>query len=127
MIDHYGKAMELLGKMQALLPIPVQATRMLVRSMRENGIRIRSTQDLQIESVLYMGDEGGIGCAIKVPGHEENPIITSLTYIRIKPGHPLAEEIRLYQAVRKRKIAQVNPHHGPTHFTLEPRRKGMKK
>ena len=123
MIDHYGKALELMGKMETQLPIPVRATRMFIHSMRENGIQIKSKQDLQIESVLYMGDEGGIGCAIRVPGHEETPIVTSLTYIHIRASHPLAEEIRAYQAERTRRLARVNPHRKPTQFTVKARRK----
>lgn len=61
MIDDYVRAMELMRKMEAQLPIPARPTRRFIQAMRDSGIKVRPGQSLQIESVLYMGDEGGIG------------------------------------------------------------------
>jgi len=78
---------------------------------------------LQIESVLYTGDEGGISCAIQLPGAEGTVTLASLTHIRVPSSHPLFKEIRAYQIARIRNLAQDNRDRTPTRFTVEPRRK----
>ena len=122
MIDDYAQAMELLKKIKAQLPISARPTRAFMQAMRDNGMPIRSGQELLIESVLYLGDEGGIGCAIQLP-EKGTVTITSLTHILIEPDHPLAQEIHAYQAERTRKLAQVNRGPKPTRFTVKPRKK----
>ena len=122
MIDNYAQAMELLDKMKAQLPIPARPTRAFRQSMRDNGMSIRAGQELLIESVLYLGDEGGIGCAIQLP-EKGTVTITSLTHIHVEANHPLAQEIHAYQAERTRKLANVNRGRKPTRFTVKPRKK----
>ena len=122
MIDDHARAMELVRQMKAHLPIPARPTRTFIQAMRDSGKRVRSGQNLQIESVLYMGDEGGIGCAIQLP-EEETVTITSLTHIRVPSSHPLFKEIRAYQIERASKLAQVNRRREPTRFTVKPRKK----
>jgi hypothetical protein len=122
-IDDYAEAMELVRRMEAQLPIPARPTRTFIQAMRDNGIKVRPGQKLQIESVLYIGDEGGIGCAIRLPGAEGTVTLTSLTHIRVKASHPLSQDIRAYQRERTQKLAQINPNPEPTRFTLKPRSK----
>ncbi len=123
MIDDYAKAMELVRKMEAYLPIPARPTRTFLQAMHDRNIKVRSGQKLQIESVLYMGDEGGIGCAVQLPALEGTVTVASLTHIRVPSSHPLFKEIRAYQIERTNKLAPVNRHREPTRFTLTPRRK----
>jgi hypothetical protein len=123
MIDDYAKAMELIQKMEASLPIPARPTGGFIRTMKAQGIKIARDQGLTIKSVLYMGDEGGISCDVTPPGMEKTPIICSLTHIRVRPSHPLAKEIRAYQRERKRRLAQVGSSREPTSFTVTPRKK----
>jgi hypothetical protein len=122
MIDNYAQAMELLKKIKAQLPISARPTRAFRQAMRDNGMPIRPGQELLIESVLYLGDEGGIGCAIQLP-EKGTVTITSLTHILIEPDHPLAQEIHAYQAERTRKLAEVNRGRKPTRVTVKPRKK----
>jgi hypothetical protein len=126
MIDNYVEAMEIVRKMDAQLPIPARSTRAFIHAMSVNGIKVTFGQNLKIESVLYLGDEGGIGCAVRLSEQQENSIIASLTHIRVKAGHPLAKEIEAYQIERTRKLAQANRHRQPTQFTVKPRRKRRK-
>ena len=123
MIDNYAKAMELVRKMKAHLPIPARPTKTFIQALRYNEMKVRSGQNLQIESVLYTGDEGGISCAIQLPGAEGTVTLASLTHIRVPSSHPLFKEIRAYQIKRIRKLAQDNRHREPTRFTVQPRRK----
>lgn len=123
MIDDYAKAMELVQKMEASLPIPARPTGTFIRAMRMQGFNIARDQELTIKHVLYMGDEAGISCDVTPPGMEKTPIICSLTHIRVKPSHPLAKEIRAYQRERKRRLARAGGPREPTSFTVKPRRK----
>src|SRR3990170_2020086 len=97
MIDDFTEVKELIGKMQATLPIHV---------MREQGVKVKSKHELLIEKVVYLGDEGGIACALKLPGYKEKVFITSLTHLRVKTNHPLAKDIQAYQIKRTKKLAQ---------------------
>ena len=123
MIDNYAEAMELMRKIERELPISVRATKEFIQAMRKNGVRITRRQDIEIESVLYMGDEGGIGCAVRIAKQEETAVVTSLTHIRVNSDHPLAREIRAYQTERTQKLARRSSNRGPTGFTVKPRRK----
>lgn len=127
MIDDYAEAMELVEKMKAQLPIPARPTKAFIHAMRQNGVKVKSGQALQIDDVLYMGDEGGIGCAVLLSGKEKSVTVASLTHLRVKASHPLAEEIRAYQIERTQKLAQTNPHRQPTSFTVKPRQKRKKR
>ena len=55
-------------KMKAHLPIPAQATNALVRNLRASAVNIASKRRMQIEKVMYLGDEGGIGGVLKSQG-----------------------------------------------------------
>jgi len=123
MIDDYVQAMELMRTMEAQLPIPARPTGTFIRAMRDGGIKVRPDQRLRVESVVYLGDEGGIGCAIQLPGEEGTVTVASLTHIRVEAIHPLSKEIRAYQIERTRKLAQVSLKREPTRFTLTPRGK----
>lgn len=122
MIDDYDATMELIHKMETNLPIPARPTGAFIRAMKAQGVRIARDQELPIKRVFYMDDEGGISCDVTPAGMKE-PIICSITQIRIKSKHPLAKEIRAYQMERTKKLAQAGWGGEPTHFTVEPRKK----
>ena len=69
-------------------------------------MKIKPKREVSIEKIFYLGDEGGIMCAVKNPGKED--IVVSLTHLRIKANHPLAKDIRAYQMRRKEKLSQIN-------------------
>jgi hypothetical protein len=109
MIDNYAQAMALIEKMKAHLPITAYAGTVLVQTLRQGGAKITRQQELQIHDVLYLGDEGGIACAIYLPGEQKTATVASLTHLRIPPDHPLAPEIQAYQLARSRKLAGTSP------------------
>ena len=113
MIDDPSQVTALMQKMKAHLPIPAQATNALVRSLRANAVNIASKQRMQIEieKVMYLGDEGGIGCVLKVPGQEETAVVVSLTHLRLPSAHPLAPDVRAYQIARTKKLAEESVRH----------------
>ena len=93
-------------KMEAHLPIPAQATNALVHTLRASGVNIASKRRMQIAQVVYLGDEGGIGCGLKVPGQADTAVVVSLTHLRLPPTHPLAPDVRAYQSARTQKLAR---------------------
>jgi hypothetical protein len=123
MIDDYAQAMELIRKMEAHLPIPARPTGAFIRAMREQGIKIARDQELQIKHVLYLGDEAGISCDVTLSRDAKEAIIVSLTHLRVRRQHPLAQEIRAYQRERTRRLAQSGGPREPSHFTVRPRKK----
>ena len=120
MIDDYAQVQELMRKMEAQLPIPARPTSSFLRGIREQGISMAPNQELTIKSLVYLGDEGGIMCDVTLPG-SDTVTLTSLTHIRVKSSHPLAEEIRAYQVARTKKLAQAGPRE-PASFTVKPRK-----
>jgi hypothetical protein len=123
MIDDYDKAMALVRKMEANLPIPARPTGAFIRAMKAQGVKMARDQELPIKRVFYLGDEGGISCDVTPPGMNNTPIICSITHVRIKSGHPLAQEIRAYQMERTKNLIRAGRGGPPTHFSIEPRKK----
>jgi hypothetical protein len=126
MIDNYNEAMALLKKMKAHLPITASAGTVLVQTLRRGGTKITPRQELEIKDVLYLGDEGGIACAIYLPGEQKTATIASLTHLRISPDHPLGPEIVSYQLTRNRKLIGTGPAK-PARFTIKPSKKSKKR
>lgn len=106
MIDDPATVTALLRQMEAQLPIPALATTALVHTLRKSGVKIASTRRVQIDQVLYLGDEGGIACGITFPGQADNAVVVSLTHLRLQSHHPLAQAVRAYQSERTRKLVR---------------------
>jgi hypothetical protein len=106
MIDDEKEVQQLLRDMEGQLPISMRPTRHLVETLNQGGMKCRPDEQLQIASVLYLGDVGGIACGLKWPGAGKNACVTSLTHLRVDDNHPLAARIGAYQAKRSAKIAR---------------------
>ena len=122
MIDDYAKAMDLMRQMEAQLPIPARPTGAYIRAMRDQGVKVKRSQPLQIKRVLYSGDEGGIMCDV-TPSEAKQAQLVSLTHLEINPHHPLAREIRAYQRERTKRLKQSGGPGKPSSFTIRPRKK----
>jgi hypothetical protein len=123
MIDDYAKAMALMHKMEAQFPIPARPTGAFVRVMRDRGVQITRGQELQIQHVVYLGDEGGISCNVTPAQDAKEVLFVSITQLRVSARHPLAKEIRAYQRERTRKLAQAGGSREPSSFAVRPRKK----
>ena len=123
MIDDYAKTMDLIGQMEAHLPIPAQPTSSYIRAMRDRGGKVKSSQKLQIKNLFYTGDEGGIICDVTLSSDAKEVLLVSLTHLEIDPHHPLAREIRAYQRERTQRIAQLDRSSQPSSFTIRPGQK----
>ena len=103
MIDDQKEVVELMEALNEHLPMGAYATPALVKALRQNGGDIKVNDAVEIDSVLYLGDEGGIACAIG-QGGGETVVVTSLTHLRIFPDHPLAQRIQAYQFRRTQRL-----------------------
>ena len=74
MIDDEDKTQELLEKLRAELPIQAYPKKEFTKMMKKSGDLGNEKRELEIESVMYGGDEGGILCAIK-PWESSSPSI----------------------------------------------------
>ena len=99
MIDDEKDVYELIKALNEHLPMRAYATPPLVKAVRQEGADIKVNDALEIDSVLYLGDEGGIACAIGLWGGK-TVVVTSLTHLSIDRAHPLAERIQEYQLQR---------------------------
>ena len=106
MIDNQKKANALMQKLKLNLPIPAKATDLLIHNLRPNSVNIFPESHIEITDVMYMGDEGGICCAITVIEQEEIAVVVSLTHLRISNTNPLWPDVRAYQTLRTKKLAK---------------------
>ncbi len=102
MIDDKIEVRELIQAMKDQLPIKAYVTPSLVRSLRQRGTAIEANQSVQIDSVINLGDEGGITCDIGMFG--TNAVVVSITHLRFDASSPLAVRIRAYQTKRTQRI-----------------------
>jgi hypothetical protein len=108
MIDNQKQVTALMGDLKAHLPIPAKATKSLCDLLRRQSIDISADTFLEIIDVMYMGDEGGICCAIQAAGQEKAAVVVSLTHLRLPPNSPLAKNVTAYQTQRVKKLAKLN-------------------
>jgi hypothetical protein len=106
-IDDYQQVELLLAKIESQLPIPAEIQRGPANYLRSQGLFIPPHRNVQIQSVFYAGDEGGIMCAIS-PKDSKEPVVISLTYLKIPYRHLLEKEIRAYQKIRAGKLKESN-------------------
>ena len=105
MIDDPAVVSRLLQEMEAHLPIPAQVTPEVRQMMCKQKVIIPASRHVQVERVLYAGDEGGIVCGLAFPRAGDQALVVSLTHVRIAEAHPLANAIRDYQRARVKKLS----------------------
>ncbi len=103
MIDDEKDVCELMGALNEHVPMRAYATPLLVKAIRQEGAGIKVNDAVEIDSVLYLCDEGGVACAIGLWGGK-TAVVTSLTHLHIDRDHPLAERIQAYQLHRSRNL-----------------------
>ena len=106
MIDDYQEAMRLVDAMKNCLPIPVYPAKSFIQYLKQENIKIKADQRLEITDVQYMGDLGGISCSVKFPFKIEKDYLISLTHLVPMANHPLRNDIRTYQINRVKGLAK---------------------
>ncbi|HVC92498.1 MAG TPA: tetratricopeptide repeat protein [Pirellulales bacterium] len=103
MIDDEREVDDLITAMNEHLPMRAYATAPLAEALRPQGAGIKTDDPVKIDSVLYLGDEGGVACSIGLSGGK-TAVVTSITHLRIDGDHPLAGRIRAYQLRRSQSL-----------------------
>ena len=89
-MENYEK---LIQSMKNALPLYAAPSKYLLKQFRE----MRVSDKLEVTDVHYLGNEGGISCAIK-RGNEV--MIISITHLKFPIEHPLTKEIDDYKRNR---------------------------
>ncbi|MGO9598814.1 MAG: tetratricopeptide repeat protein [Isosphaeraceae bacterium] len=103
MIDNEKEAHELIEALIEHLPMRAYATLPLVEAVRGQRADIQVNDPVMIDSVLYLGDEGGVACTIGLRGGK-TLVVASITHLRIDTDHPLARRIQAYQLRRSQRL-----------------------
>jgi len=96
--------MKLIKEMESYLPIPVYPSKEWLQLLRKQGKDISRDTELNITRVFDSGDVGGIVCTVLEDEKNKEVFIVSLTYLQIKPTHPLSDKIVAYQKQRVKNI-----------------------
>lgn len=99
-VDNYAEAKALTEKLKESLPFKVRPGKELLKTIRNEGEKVSPNQEFEVNSVNYSGDDGGIMCVIVIGEEEKQAFVTSLTFVKFDPDHPLAPEVTAYQKRR---------------------------
>lgn len=105
-IDDYGQAIALKHKLEAALPFRVRPGKQLMKMIEEKWVTPETW--LEVDMVMYLGDEGGIMLNLLPEGEGKAVYSTSLTHVVFDPEYELAAEVREYQRQRTRKLMLQN-------------------
>lgn len=103
-IDNPDRVKVLMDKIREHLPVSVRPTPALIKLARKQELGIQRNDNLQIRSVFYLGDEGGIMCDITPDVNSREALVCSLTHLHVVGDDSLAREMRAYQQERSRKL-----------------------
>ncbi len=102
-IDDYEQAIALKTKLEQALPFRVRPRKQLLKAMKDEPITEQTW--LEVDSVFYAGDEGGIVVSLMtVAAQKEVVYSVSLTHVEFDPDHELATEVKAYQSHRTHKL-----------------------
>ncbi len=106
-IDNYDQAIELQHKLEQALPIRVRPRKQFLKALKDEPITADTW--LEVDSVMYAGDAGGIMVMIKSPVLGQKEVFSvSLTHVEVDPDHELASEVKRYQKHRTRQLMLQN-------------------
>ncbi len=106
MIDNPEKTRQLLATLEAAAPFDVDLTPELMTTLKRSPSCGALERRQTVSSLSYMGDEGGIMCHIQ-PANDANPIVTSITHVRVPAYLPFAPDVVGYQKHRMKKLRKL--------------------
>jgi hypothetical protein len=107
MIDDPDKTNRLIDALEASLPIETRLSASLIQTLSKQSPDVAIPARCNVVSVFYMGEEGGIMCALDIGGPDtKNPHLVSITHLIFERKVPLFSQINAYQRHRIKKIKQ---------------------
>ena len=107
MIDKPEKTRQLIARLTAALPFEADLNAELMATLKQSPSCGALERRQIVSNLSYLGDEGGIMCHIQPP-NEANPIVTSITYIRVPAYLPFALDVVDYQKHRVKKLRKLH-------------------
>lgn len=104
MIDNPVTAMDLLDKLNAVLPMPTRLTPETQALLRKQIKSAEIPSSCRVTWLYYMGDEGGILCKLDLALDTDNEAFVSITHLRFDARLPLARAITAYQKHRMKRL-----------------------
>jgi hypothetical protein len=107
MIDDPDKTNRLVEALEASLPVETRLSASLIQTLSKKSPDVAIPARCNVVSVFYMGEEGGIVCALDVGGPDtKTPHIVSITHLIFERKVPLFSQIDAYQRHRIKKLKQ---------------------
>ena len=105
MIDDPSKANRLTAEIEASLPLETRLSPNVKRTLEKQSPESTIPDRFIVTKIFYMGDEGGISCALDIGGPEtKTPFIVSITHLIFDRRCPLFRQIDTYQRHRIKKL-----------------------
>jgi len=107
MIDEPAKTARLFADLQASVPVETRLSPPLVELLQTRTPDAVIPARCNVLTVFYMGDEGGISCALDIGGaNSETQHIVSITHLLFDRRIALYRQIEAYQRHRVKKLKQ---------------------
>jgi hypothetical protein len=107
MIDDPDKSDRLVDALEASLPIETRLSASLIQTLSKRSPDVAIPAKCNVVSVFYMGEEGGIVCALDIGGpNTKTPHLVSITHLIFERKVPLFSQIDAYQRHRIKKLKQ---------------------
>ena len=107
MIDDPDKTDRLVAALEASLPLETRLTASLIAMLSERSPDVAIPARCNVVGVFYMGEEGGIVCALDIGGPDtKTPHLVSITHLIFERKLSLFRQIDAYQRHRIKKIKQ---------------------
>lgn len=107
MIDDPDKTGRLVEALEASLPIETRLCASLIQTLSKQSPDVAIPARCNVVSVFYMGEEGGIVCALDIGGPEtKSQHLVSITHLIFERKVPLFGQINAYQRHRIKKLKQ---------------------
>jgi hypothetical protein len=105
MLDRPEKTRQLMATLEAAVPFEVILMPELIKYLARQQKPVVVKPMEMVSKVFYLGDMGGIGCGIE-PAESDNPVVVSLTHVRVPRKLPFAAAVLDYQKHRVKKLKQ---------------------
>jgi hypothetical protein len=107
MIDDPDKTDRLVDALEASLPVETRLPASLIQTLSKRSPDVLVPARCNVVSVFYMGEEGGIVCALDIGGPDtKTPHLVSITHLIFERKLPLYSQIDAYQRHRIKKLKQ---------------------
>jgi hypothetical protein len=105
-IDDFEEAQALSDRLEKTMPFQVRLGKELLKMMRDRGESVSADTIFNVNLVKYSGDIGGINCGLEsISGMDlKEQFVVSITHLIVDPQHPLASEVKAYQAKRIQRL-----------------------